>query len=424
MKRKFGLTLLILVLGITTAVAISLTQKEKDATFKELEIFGDALHIIQSHYVEDVKARDLIYGALSGMLSSLDPYSQFLEPEDYKELLVDTQGQFGGLGIEISIKDGLLTVISPLENTPAQKAGVKAGDRIVKIEDELTRGINLTDAVKKLRGEPGTKVTITILREKTGKVFDVEITRDIISIKDIRTAEILKENVGYIALSEFRDDTAKELDKIIGELKAKGADAFILDLRNNPGGLLESAVEVSSRFLAPGKLVVYTLDKEDTKVDYDSYKSGQHITEEPLVVIVNEGSASGSEIVAGCIQSYHRGIIVGTTTFGKASVQTVLPLSDGAALRLTTARYYTPDGILIQDEGIKPDIQIEQQEVPDEATKEEQVFKEIEEKEKEKEKEKKEKDEKADKKEEMLQTDYQLIRALDLIKGMLIITAK
>lgn len=429
MRKK--LTFLVLFIFIMGALAfgIEFSRKEREETYKELEIFGDALHLVQTQYVESESAKDLIYGALKGLLSALDPYSQFLKPEDYKELLVDTKGEFGGLGIEISIKDGLLTVISPLEDTPAWREGIKAGDRIVEIEGELTRGITLMDAVKKLRGKPGTDVNITILREKTGEILEIIITREIIQIQDIRKSAVLRGNVGYIRINEFREDTADELDDVLKKLKKEGAKGYILDLRNNPGGLLISAVDVASRFLKPDKLVVYTLDRQDTKNEYYSETVDANYTEEPLVVLVNTGSASGSEIVAGCFKDQGRGIVLGEKTFGKASVQTVLPLADGSALRLTTAKYYTPEGILIEKEGIHPDIAVEQREVGEiEKTKEDEIFEELkkdENGESEKEVDEKVEEEKVDESKEdkeFYEKDYQLIRALDLMKGLMILS--
>jgi len=406
-----------------SSFGFQLSRKEKEETYRELELFADALAFVQTRYVENKSAEDLIYGSLDGLLSSLDAYSQFLKPEDYKELLVETEGKFGGLGIEITIRDGLLTVVSPLEDTPAWRQGLKPADRIVRINGELTRGINLLDAVKKLRGKPGTEVTITILREKERELFDVTLTREIIKIKDIRRHALLEDKVGYIRISEFREGTTKELDKVILDLEKRGALAYIIDLRHNPGGLLDSAVKVASKFLEPNKLVVYTLDKENERVEYKSLPYLKKILKSPVVVMVDEGSASGSEIVAGCLQDYKRAIILGTKTFGKASVQTVLPLSDGSALRLTTAKYYTPNGRLIQDEGIAPDINVEQREIETTISNEEKIFKEIEEKEEEKEEEVKE-EEKEEEEDDFYKKDYQIIRALDLVKGLLILTSK
>ncbi len=405
--------LILAILGfflVNSLFSATLSREEKEETYKELELFADALALVQTRFVEKKSPQELIYGTLEGLLSSLDPYSQFLKPQDYKELLIETEGRFGGLGIEITLKDGLLTIVSPIEGTPAWRKGLKAGDRIVKINGELTRGITLTEAVKKLRGEPGTEVTVTILREKERRVFDVTLKREIIEIPDIRKKVILEGNVGYLRISEFREGTPRELEKAISELEKKGAQAYLLDLRNNPGGLLESAVKVASIFLEVNKLVVYTLDKDNNKVEYKSYPLGKHILGKPLVILVNEGSASGSEIVAGALQAHKRAIILGTNTFGKASVQTVLPLSDGSALRLTTAKYYTPKGELIEDKGITPDIYVEEKKIKEEISKEEEVFKKLQ-------KEKKKED-------TFYKKDYQIIRALDLIRGILILSNK
>ncbi|MFC1514402.1 S41 family peptidase [Candidatus Omnitrophota bacterium] len=389
---------------VSSSIGFCLTRQEKEETYRELELFADALAFVQTQYVDSETAEDLIYGALSGLLAALDPYSQFLDPEDYKELLVETKGTFGGLGVEITIKDGLLTVVSPLEDTPAWRAGLKPGDRIVKIEGELTRGITLTDAVKLLRGDPNTEVKITVLREKERKLFDVVITREIIKIMDIRRKLILEDDVGFIRLAEFREGTVKELDKAIAELEKQGARAYILDLRNNPGGLLDTAVRVTSRFIEPDKLIVYTLNREKKRIEYRASPRIERIIDKPMIVLINQGSASGSEIVAGCLQDYNRAVLLGETSFGKASVQTVLPLSDGSALRLTTARYYTPEGRLIQDKGIVPDITVEAVYNQQDKTKEDEVFEKVEVKED----------------DNFYKDDNQIMRALDLARGLLI----
>jgi len=412
-----GIRTFLLIAFISTVVAASyavgLSRKEKDDMFQELELFSDVVSFIQSKYVENKTPQDLIYGSLKGLLSSLDPYSQFLSPDDYKELLVDTRGKFGGLGIEISLKDSILTVISPLEGTPAWRAGIKAGDRIVKIGNESTRGITLTEAVKKLRGTPGTKVKLTILREKENRVFDVTIKREIIKIKDIPKEALLNNTIGYVKLSEFRENTAVQLGKALSKLEKQGAKAYILDLRNNPGGLLDIAVDVASFFIGPQKLVVYTSNREGKKTEYKSLKSGKHITDVPMVVLVNGGSASASEIVSGCLQDYRRAVIVGTHTFGKACVQTIIPLFDGSALRLTTSKYYTPDGKMIQHKGIIPDIRVEQEKVEPDISVEDKAFK------------KAEKNASLDKEDDnFYKNDYQLVRAVDLAKGLVILSRK
>ncbi len=326
----------------------------QDTHYESLKTFAESLSLVKKNYVEEVDEKDLVYGAIKGMLSSLDPHSSFMTPELFKEMKIDTKGEFGGLGIQIGIKDGILTVIAPIEDTPAHKAGVKAGDRIIKIDGESTKDISLFDAVTKLRGKPGTSVTITIIRKGLDKPKDITIVRDIIKIKSVKS-RILDEGIGYVKLTQFQQKTASELEKALTDLYKKEIYALILDLRNNPGGLLKSAVEVSSRFLPEGKLIVYIKGRSGDKTEFTA-KNGNHYFNLPMVVLVNEGSASASEIVAGAMQDWEQAVILGTQTFGKGSVQTVIPLSDGSALRLTTARYYTPRGRSIQTTGITPDI--------------------------------------------------------------------
>ena len=340
-------------------------KKNSDQLYKQVELFSDSLAIIQKEYVDETKLKDLIYGALKGMLASLDPHSQFMDPETYEELKVDTQGKFGGLGIEITIKDGLLTVITPIEDTPAWKAGIKANDRIVKINDDLTREMSLTDAVKKMRGKPGEVVNLTILRDTDKKLLDFKITRDIIKITDIKYVRILEEGIGYIRLSEFRENTFSELNNALGVLSKQGMKGLIIDLRNNPGGLLDVAVKVTGKFLGPNKLIAYTKGRQKNQ-DLEFFSEAKNMNLElPLLILINEGSASGSEIVAGALQDYKRAIIIGKKSFGKASVQTVIPLGDGSALRLTTSHYFTPSGKIIQGKGITPDILVEEKKLLD-----------------------------------------------------------
>lgn len=398
-------------------------SQQKESIYKELELLGDTITIIQSNYVEKPKSKDLIYGALKGMLSSLDLHSQFLKPQAYEEIKVETEGKFGGLGIVITIRDNILTVVSPLEDTPASRVGLKAGDMIVEIEGETTKDITLMEAVKKLRGEPGTKVNITVIREKKGgnKILDFTITRDVVKIKSIKKSRILEDNIGYIKLIDFQEDTAKQLKKKLKKLSNKGMDSLILDLRNNPGGLLDSAVDVAEKFITKGKLIVSTKGRKESQNLRLVSKGGQKYVDIPLVVLVNKGSASGSEIVAGAVQDYSRGIILGEKTFGKGSVQTVIPLSDGSALRLTTSKYFTPDGSSIHKEGIEPDIKVEYTKVKEKKgkSKRESVFQQL------KEEEKKEEEEKEKKKEtEKFEYDSQILRAIDLIKGIKIYKKK
>ncbi|MBL7155540.1 MAG: S41 family peptidase [Candidatus Omnitrophica bacterium] len=340
--------------------------------YKQIELFSDAVTIVQSDYVEEVDPKKLVYGAIEGMLSSLDEYSQFMDPESYREMEIDTKGEFGGLGIEVGIRDGILTVIAPIDGTPAAKAGLKAGDKIIKIDGESTRDIKLTDAVKELRGKPGTKVELTIIREEE-KLLDFTIVRSIIKIKSIKTAEMLDESVGYIKLVEFQQNTPKELEGKLKNLKKEGMKALILDLRNNPGGLLDVAYEVCDIFLEKGKVVVSLKGRVPTQNKVYTAHGKRSFIDFPMAILVNQGSASASEIVAGALQDHKRGVIVGGKTYGKGSVQTVIPLKDGSAARITTAAYYTPNGNSIAGKGIIPDVDIELEEEKEEVIRDNQL---------------------------------------------------
>jgi carboxyl-terminal processing protease len=331
-----------------------------DDLYTQVELFSYALTTIQAEYVDKKKAKELIYGSLTGMLGSLDPHSQFLTPDDYEELKTDTEGKFGGLGIEISIRDGLLTIVTPIEDTPAWNAGLKAGDRIVKIEKELTRDMSLSQAVKKLRGDPGTKVKITILRESESKIEDFEITREIIHVQDVKDPHIISDNIAYLRLVEFREDSYEQVYKNLKELKAKGATALIFDVRNDPGGLLNVAIKISEMFLPAGKTIVSTKGRHPAQDSISiSHNTADEFAEWPIVLLINEGSASGSEILAGALKDNRRAVTLGVKSFGKGSVQSVIPMPDGSGLRLTTAKYFTPSGVCIHDIGITPDIVIE-----------------------------------------------------------------
>jgi len=363
MRKKIYIGIFVFVI-IFSASSIAVwgfwDKKGKEDLYREVELFSDTLAIIQVEYVDEVKPKDLIYGALKGMLGSLDPHSQFLDADTYNELKVETEGKFGGLGIEITIKDGLLTVVTPIEDTPAWKIGIKTGDKIVKINNELTRDITLTDAVKKLRGKPGEAVNLSILRESEKKIIDFKIVRDVIKIKDIKEAKILQDGIGYIRLIEFRENTDKDFVSALESLKKKGMTALILDLRNNPGGLLDQAVRVAEAFIEKDKIIVYTKGREPSQnMEFRAHKNNPTI-DLPMVILINEGSASGSEIVAAALQDYKRAIIVGTKSFGKGSVQTVIPLRDGSALKLTTSKYFTPLGRVIHEKGVLPDIVVEE----------------------------------------------------------------
>ncbi len=352
---------LVFISGLTLfgAPASETDRKKKDDLYKKLEMFSDALVLINDEYVDEPKSEDLIRGALKGMLSSLDPYSEFMDAERYNELKVDTEGKFGGLGIEISIKDDILTVITPIEDSPAWKAGMKSGDRIVKINNELTKNITIGEAVKKLRGKPGSEVSLTVLREGESKLLEFKLVRDIIKIKDIKDAMILENHIAYMRLVEFRENTPRDMDTILQKLKNDGMDSLILDLRNNPGGLLDVAVKVVEKFIPEGKIIVYTKGRSaNQNMEFKSHYSNPYL-DIPMIVLINEGSASGSEIVAGALQDYKRAVLLGKKSFGKGSVQSVLPLADGSALKLTTSKYYTPSGRVISNQGIPPDITVE-----------------------------------------------------------------
>ncbi len=329
--------------------------------YEELRPFAEVLNKVEKHYVEPVNVKELVQGAIRGMLSTLDPHSAYMTPDVYKEIQVETKGEFGGVGIQIGIKDSRLTVIAPIEGTPAHRAGIKAGDRITKVNDETTKNMTLMDAVRKMRGPKGTEVALTVRRQGVPDPLVFQLVRDTIKIKSVRS-RVIEDKIGYVRLSQFQESTGKDLGRVLDQFRSQNLQATILDLRNNPGGLLTASVEVSSYFVGPGKLVVYIETREGRKDEYLS-KAKEPPQERPMIVLVNEGSASASEIVAGALQDWGLAAIVGTTTFGKGSVQTILPLSDGSGLRLTTAKYYTPKGRSIQATGITPDIVVKPQPV-------------------------------------------------------------
>ncbi|MFQ5481608.1 MAG: S41 family peptidase, partial [Nitrospinaceae bacterium] len=320
--------------------------------------FSEILSLLEANYVEEVDNKELIEGAIRGLLRALDPHTTFMPPESFKQMKVETSGKFGGLGIEITVRNGVLTVVSPIEDTPAFKAGIQANDKIIKIEDESTLDMTLTEAVERLRGERGTAVQITIFRDGAEKPFDVSITRDVIKVKSVKF-KVYDEDVGYVKIRSFTKTTASDLDRALENLEKSQIHKLILDLRNNPGGLLNQAVEVADRFLPRENLIVYTQGRsEDQNMRFTTQNRGREANY-PMIILVNGGSASASEIVAGALQDLNRAIVLGTQTFGKGSVQTIIPLSDGSALRMTTARYYTPNGRVIQSQGITPDIIVE-----------------------------------------------------------------
>jgi carboxyl-terminal processing protease len=327
-------------------------------TYEELRTFSEVLTQVQKNYVDDTKVKDLVQGAIRGMLSTLDPHSAYMTPEMYKEMQVETKGEFGGVGIQIGVKENRLAVIAPIDGTPAQRAGIKAGDYITKVNEESTKDLSLMDAVQKMRGPKGTKVNLTIQRDGSSDAMQFTLVRDTIKIESVKSKVL--DNIGYVKLTQFQEATGRDLGRALKQFKEQKVQSTILDLRNNPGGLLTAAVEVSEQFLPNGKLVVYTKGRESKKDEWFA-KGRDQMDDSPMIILVNEGSASASEIVAGALQDYGRAVIVGTTSFGKGSVQTILPLGDGSGLRLTTAKYYTPKGRSIQSTGITPDIVIKPQ---------------------------------------------------------------
>ena len=379
-KHKIGLVLTGMLLGTTLTLylpAIAERQTVPDLPIDELRTFSQVFGKIKSDYVEPVSDKKLIDDAINGMLSGLDPHSQYMDPEDFKDLQDGTQGEFGGLGIEVGMEDGFVKVISPIEDTPAQKAGIQPGDLIIKIDETPVKGMTIGDAVKRMRGEPNTPITLTIARKGVNKPLSIKLVRAIIKVKSVKSA-MIEPGYGYVRITQFQEHTGENLMDAINALAAKNKGplkGIVLDLRNDPGGLLTSAVGVSSVFLPDNSLVVYTDGRtEDSKMhltaspdnylhpgekDYLNHEPAW-LKSVPMVVLINGGSASASEIVSGALQDHKRALIIGTQSFGKGSVQTILPLTNGAGIKLTTARYFTPSGRSIQNKGITPDIVVEQ----------------------------------------------------------------
>jgi carboxyl-terminal processing protease len=336
-----------------------------DKGYSEIATFARAMELIRQDYVDEGKVsyHDLVYAAMKGMLNSLDPHSQFMDPEDFKDMQDDTRSRFNGLGVEVAVRDGILTVVTPMEDTPAAKAGIQAGDQILKINGVSTEKVGLQDAVDILRGEPGQKVTLTVLRPSNKEIKDYVLERKEIKVASVKGTRLLEPEltgpfkVGYVRIVQFNEPTAEEFGKALDDLQKQGMQALVLDLRNNPGGLLNSAVDVLGQFLPPNTKVVSTQGRAiSQKHDYSTPVGLKERPRFPLVVLVNEGSASGAEIVAGALKDLHRAIVVGETTFGKGSVQNVMQLPDGSALRFTTAKYYTPSKVVIQGNGVVPNI--------------------------------------------------------------------
>lgn len=424
-----------------TSISFSVSAQEINSeTYKQLNLFGDVFERVRTEYVDEVTDEELIKAAVNGMLTDLDPHSSYLDEEGFKDMRVQTKGEFGGLGIEVTMEDGLVKVVSPIDDTPAYRAGIEAGDFITHIDESPVMGLTLSEAVDEMRGKVGTEIVITILREGE-EPFDVTIVRDIIKIRSVRSR--VEGNIGYIRITAFNAQTQPGLEKAIKEIKEELGDkliGYVLDLRNNPGGLLDQAISVSDSFLESGD-IVSTRSRHEEDNQLEKATPGDLADGLPIVVLVNGGSASASEIVSGALQDHHRAIVMGTKTFGKGSVQTILSLGEHGAMRLTTARYYTPSGRSIQAKGILPDIIVETAKIEkiDAKYSSESDLKgalentgDVKEKKRKEEKEKKKKssskkpkkgDENAEIEEDVEETkdkieDYQLARAIDLLNGV------
>ncbi|MBI5559349.1 MAG: S41 family peptidase [Deltaproteobacteria bacterium] len=363
MKKQTAFGKKILLIALICLPVFTLLLWERNARveaktediYKNLETFSNVLSLLEKNYVEEIDSGKVIEGAIKGMLATLDPHSSYMKPDDFQELKIETKGSFSGIGIEITMKDGILTVVSPIEGTPAFEKGLKSGDKILKIDGESTKDMSLMDAVKKLRGPQGTEVTIAIFREGFSDMKDITIVRDVIPLISV-TSKILEPGYGYVRVRNFQANTTKEFKEALTSLQKDGTlNGLVIDLRNNPGGLLDQAVKMSDIFIDQGMIVSTKGRLKDQNMEFKAHDNGDRYTF-PIIVLVNEGSASASEIVAGALQDHKRALILGAQTFGKGSVQTIIPMDNGAGLRLTTARYYTPNDRSIQATGITPDI--------------------------------------------------------------------
>ncbi|MBI2339180.1 MAG: S41 family peptidase [Deltaproteobacteria bacterium] len=367
MRRKICLLLgsvLLVGAGFLAGVVIRPVSALSDKIYQELEVFSRIIEIVDKNYVEPVDEKELIEGAIRGMLSSLDPHTVYLPPDLYKEFKSDTTGKFGGIGIEITVKDDVLTVVSPIEDSPAFKAGIRPGDRIIKIDGQPAKEMTLVDAVHRMRGSKGKKVVLTIWREGFEEPRDFTLVRDIIKVVSVKR-ELLDGNYGYVRITSFQDQTAESMLKALKDLKQEaggGLKGILLDLRNNPGGLLSESVGVSDIFLNDG-VIVSTKGRGDTKAEIKEASANSDYENMPMVILVNHGSASASEIVAGALQDNKRARVLGTQSFGKGSVQTILDMGDKSALKITIAKYYTPKGRSIEGRGITPDVYLGQEQL-------------------------------------------------------------
>ncbi len=433
MKKRFGVVRS-LSLGLAAGVLVTLStsvlaeEPKQPLPMQELRAFAEIFGRIKENYVEPVEDKVLLEHAIRGMLAGLDPHSSYLNADEFSDLQEGTSGEFGGLGIEVGQEDGFIKVISPIDDTPAQRAGVKAGDLIVRLDEKPVKGMSLEEAVNLMRGKPGSEVVLTIAREGVEKPLQITIVRDVIKVASVK-GRMLEEGFAYVRLSHFQSHTTEDMLKKISQLKAsskEGIKGLVLDLRNNPGGILNGAVAISDAFLTDG-IVVYTQGRsEESRLDFNAAPDDV-LDGAPIVVLVNGGSASASEIVAGALQDHKRAIIMGSQTFGKGSVQTIIPVTKTAAVKLTTARYFTPSGRSIQGEGIKPDIELSDVEITrkeaNEATriKESDLARHLENgngKKDEIKKQNGEKPEKAETQKPSIEDDYQLNEALNLLKGL------
>ncbi|MGB0845206.1 MAG: S41 family peptidase [Thiolinea sp.] len=425
-------------IGVTTSVSLNVfafKQSVDDQTLplEQLQKFTEVYARVKQDYVESPDSKEMMNNAIRGMLTGLDPHSDYLDEEAFKELQVGTSGEFGGLGIEVGMEDGFVKVISPIDDTPAQKAGLEAGDLVIRLDDKPVKGMTLNDAVKVMRGKPGTDIKLLVVRDGEDKPLTITITRAIIKVKSVKS-RMLEEGYGYLRISSFQSRTTETMLDAIDKLKTESngdLKGIVLDLRNNPGGVLNAAVGVSDAFLEDGK-IVYTEGRVDDAIMEYNARSGDEVDGAPIVVLVNQGSASASEIVAGALQDHKRALILGQKTFGKGSVQTVLPLDEKTALKLTTARYFTPKGRSIQAQGIQPDIEIKPLKLADDGKEEEDSFSPLSEKDFDKhlsnpteEDGKEQVTQSADdvkkgeaKDKSLAKDDYQLYEALNILKGM------
>jgi len=417
MKRPLFSTFLgVLLLNVFLSVHFHRTlaaAEDDDNGYSQIAIFAKAVQLLRQDYVDANKTsyHELITSAMKGMLASLDPHSQYMDPNDFRDMQEDTRSRFNGLGIEVSMKNGLPTVVSPMEDTPAAKAGILSGDQILKINGTATDRMELQDAVNLLRGAPGQKVTLTLLRPSTKEVKDYTLERVEIKVQSVKSARLLDQEltgsfkIGYIRLIQFNEPTADELSKALDDLQKQGMQGLVLDLRNNPGGLLNSAVDVCSQFLPANTKVVSTQGRAASQQrEYSTSAVAKQRPQFPMALLINEGSASGAEIVSGAFKDLHRAILIGETTFGKGSVQNVLQLPDGSALRFTTAKYYTPSKQVIHGNGVTPNIR-----VPMTAEQERSLFA------------LRSENVKPDEEKNLIKTkDPQMLRAIDALKGVII----